>query len=99
MAAATRHTHHRLLDALHQLGDSVSGQLVSAEAQLAAVALAKGVQGAIQRHQGRVVVAAGHPTHRPAHCHLLWCGGVALLPKADLALCIIAPHEQPATLC
>lgn len=47
VAAATGHLDHRLLDALHQLGDSVLGQLVGAQAQFTAVTLAEGVQSAV----------------------------------------------------
>lgn len=44
VSAAAGHPDHRLLDALHQLGDSVSGQLVGAQTQFTTVTLTKCVQ-------------------------------------------------------
>lgn len=50
-------------------------------------------------HQGGVVVPAGHPADWLAHADLLWRGGVALLPQADLALGVVTPHEQFPAFC
>jgi len=45
-----------------------------------------------------MVVPAGDPGHGLAHADLPGGGGVALLAQADLALGVVAPHEQPAAL-
>lgn len=47
MSSSTGHLAHRLLQALHRLGDAVPGQLLRAQAQFTAVPLAKGVQSAV----------------------------------------------------
>lgn len=47
VSAATGHPDHRLLDALHQLRDSVSGQLVGAQTQFTAVTLTERVQTSV----------------------------------------------------
>lgn len=47
MSTAARHPHHGLLNTLHQLRDSVPRQLVSAQTEFPAVALAERVESAV----------------------------------------------------